>query len=322
MGCRSPCAPVPARLPFYYGWVIVGLFVVDAVLCSTWSTMLLNMLTMGPLYLEWERAGQSRVLVSTMFGVGTMTAALMAPMAGRAIDRWGGQVMMPAALCIIGVGMLIISLTPTSLPWLLAPTFLLARGGAKCMTSPYRSAVLNQWFFKKRGKATATIILTQQCLTNFVVCPLYGMLLVTWGWRKASLLGFVLNVVAAPFFALLLFHTPESVGLLPDGVKQYSRLAEDEEESGEDEEESGEDEAHGGDVDAQKKEAQRQEQQGQEDGDSKEGGQEQEQEAFSFTRAEAFRTLPVWLLMFDGFCGAIIGKEDRNGLFCPLFVSK
>ena len=315
MGCRSPCAPVPARLPFYYGWVIVGLFVVDAVLCSTWSTMLLNMLTMGPLYLEWERAGQSRVLVSTMFGVGTMTAALMAPMAGRAIDRWGGQVMMPAALCIIGVGMLMISLTPTSLPWLLAPTFLLARGGAKCMTSPYRSAVLNQWFFKKRGKATATIILTQQCLTNFVVCPLYGMLLVTWGWRKASLLGFVLNVVAAPFFALLLFHTPESVGLLPDGVKQYSRLAEDEEESGEDE-------AHGGDVDAQKKEAQRQEQQGQEDGDSKEGGQEQEQEAFSFTRAEAFRTLPVWLLMFDGFCGAIIGKEDRNGLFCPLFVSK
>ena len=73
--------------------------------------MLLNMLTMGPLYLEWERAGQSRVLVSTMFGVGTMTAALMAPMAGRAIDRWGGQVMMPAALCIIGVGMLMISLT-------------------------------------------------------------------------------------------------------------------------------------------------------------------------------------------------------------------
>eukprot|EP01046_Picozoa_sp_COSAG06_P017647 COSAG06_NODE_1206_length_10270_cov_8.055255_10_plen_390_part_00 len=230
MGCRSPCAPVPARLPFYYGWVIVGLFVVDAVLCSTWSTMLLNMLTMGPLYLEWERAGQSRVLVSTMFGVGTMTAALMAPMAGRAIDRWGGQVMMPAALCIIGVGMLMISLTPTSLPWLLAPTFLLARGGAKCMTSPYRSAVLNQWFFKKRGKATATIILTQQCLTNFVVCPLYGMLLATWGWRKASLLGFVLNVAAAPFFALLLFHTPESVGLLPDGVKQYSRLAEDEDE--------------------------------------------------------------------------------------------
>ena len=50
MGCRSPCAPLPARLPFFYGWVIVGMFIIDMVLCSTWPTMLLNMLTMGPLY--------------------------------------------------------------------------------------------------------------------------------------------------------------------------------------------------------------------------------------------------------------------------------
>eukprot|EP01043_Picozoa_sp_COSAG02_P080723 COSAG02_NODE_19337_length_887_cov_0.913706_1_plen_249_part_10 len=226
-GCRSPCAGLPPALPFYYGWVIVGLFVIDAVVCSTWSTMLLNMLTMGPLYLSYERDGVSRVIVSLMFSIGTLSAALMAPMAGRAIDRLGGHVMMPVALCIIGAGMLMLALTPTSLPWLLAPTFLLARGGAKCMTSPYRSAVLNQWFETKRGKATATIILTQQCLTNFVVCPLYGQLLLTWGWRKASLLGFVLNIAAAPFFALLLFHTPESVGLLPDGLKKYSRVADD-----------------------------------------------------------------------------------------------
>lgn len=191
MACSdsSPCAPLPAKLPFFYGWVVVGLFVVDAVLCSTWTTMLLNMLTMGPLYLSFESDGVSRVFVSSMFGIGTLTAALLAPTAGRAIDRWGGQVMMPIALCIIGTGMLMISLVPTSAAWLLAPTFLFARGGAKCMTSPYRSAVLNQWFYKKRGKATATIILTQQCLTNFVVCPLYGLLLVSWGWRKASLLG-------------------------------------------------------------------------------------------------------------------------------------
>ena len=90
----SPCAPMPAKLPFFYGWVVVGLFVVDAVLCSTWTTMLLNMLTMGPLYLSFESDGVSRVFVSSMFGIGTLTAALLAPTAGRAIDRWGGQVMM------------------------------------------------------------------------------------------------------------------------------------------------------------------------------------------------------------------------------------
>ena len=37
-------------------------------------------------------------------------------------------------------------------------------------------------------------------------------------------------------------------------------------------------------------------------------------EAYSFTRAEAFRTVPVWLLMFDGFCGAIIGVGCSQSL--------
>jgi MFS family permease len=198
-------------------------------------------------------------------------------------------------LCIIGIGMLMISLVPTSAAWLLAPTFLFARGGAKCMTSPYRSAVLNQWFFKKRGKATAAIMITNQCLTNFMICPLYGMLLVSWGWRKATLLGVVCNFVAAPLFALLLFHTPESVGLLPDGKKKlYAHLPEDEHDSLLDEDE---------DEDRSQKT--------QPGASESKGGQDDKEnepeEAFSFTRAEAFRTLPVWLLMFDGFCGAIIG---------------
>ena len=296
MGCRSPCAPLPARLPFFYGWVIVGMFIIDMVLCSTWPTMLLNMLTMGPLYQSWEDDGVSRVQVSLMFSIGTLCAALMAPMAGRAVDRFGGQVMMPVALCVIGAGMLMIALTPTSLPWLLAPTFLLARGGAKCMTSPYRPAVLNQWFEAKRGKATATIMITNQCLTNFIVCPLYGQLLLTWGWRKASFLGFVLNVVAAPFFGLLLFHTPESVGLLPDGLKKYSRIADDEHDDSDD------DTTRPNKLGAI----------------TADRPPERKEEVFSFTLAEAFRTLPVWLLMFDGFCGAIIGVGCSQSLLQTL----
>jgi MFS family permease len=284
MGC-SPCTALPARLPFYYGWVIVGLFIFDAVVCSTWTTMLLNMLTMGELYLSFEKDGVSRVLVSSMFAVGTISAALLSPVAGRAIDRWGGQVMMPMALCVLGVGCLMIALVPTSSPWLLAPTFFFARGGAKCMTSPYRSAVLNQWFYSKRGKATATIIITQQCLTNFVVCPVYGMLLISWGWRKASFLGFFLNVGAAPLFGLLLFHTPESVGLLPDGAKAYARLsAEDDSEA------AAESSSEPGPGAEEKPNGEVTEPAG---GEGRQAEQDQrEEQTFSFTRAEAFRTLP------------------------------
>ena len=72
--------------------------------------------------------------------------------------------------------------------------------------------------------------------------------------------------------ALLLFHTPESVGLLPDGMKKYARISDDDDADSES--------AHPSKL------------------ETAEGDQEQEQEqVFSFTRAEAFRTLPVWLLM-------------------------
>ena len=214
-------------------------------------------------------------------------------------------------------------------------------------------AVLNQWFFAKRGKATALIIITQQvrpALSSLAAAALQlvsglrpcaradhgsdhgstprgsaaavrdelhglpavrcvhcgsklaewspehdppatcaGVLLVSWGWRSASLLGFVMNLGAAPLFAMLLFHTPESVGLLPDGAApRYSPLADDDD-GGEELEDKpiiaggGSSQTQPGVVAAAAGEV---------------------GEAFSFTREEAFRTLPVWLLMFDGFCGA------------------
>ena len=217
--------------------------------------------------------------------------------------------MMPVALCVVATGMLMIALVPPSAAWLLAPTFFFARGGAKCMTSPYRSAVLNQWFYTKRGKATATIIIAQQCLTNFVICPLYGVLLLHIGWRQASFIGVFLCLGFAPLFALLLFHTPESVGLLPDGKdkvkrqQQYTRLDEEGVQADEADEGGGAKHEREQLLDSRTPEKQ-----------PAATVRIESSDAFSFTRAEAFRTLPVWLLMFDGFCAAIIGVGCSQSL--------
>ena len=74
-----------------------------------------------------------------------------------------------------------------------------------------------------------------------------------------------------PVFGLFLFHTPESVGCLPDGSDGLG----------------------GGDGGSAKEEQEKK--------------KHVQHQAFSFTRQEALRTLPVYLLAFDGFCGAIIG---------------
>jgi MFS family permease len=64
--------------------------------------MLLNMLIMGPLYDTFQAAGVSRSFVATMFMIGTMAAAALSPLAGRAIDKFGGRVMVPVALTVMG----------------------------------------------------------------------------------------------------------------------------------------------------------------------------------------------------------------------------
>ena len=56
------------------------------------------------------------------------------------------------------------------------------------------------------------IIITQQCIVNFGLAPAFGLLMKSYGWRDASGLGVVLNFAFVPVFAMLLFHTPESVG--------------------------------------------------------------------------------------------------------------
>ena len=83
--------------------------------------------------------------------------------------------------------------------------------------SPYTNTILSQWFFRKRGLAISVVEMVSMTGTTFLVAQLWQHGLDTIGWRLTHELSGVCAALFAVPAGLLLYRTPESVGLQPDG---------------------------------------------------------------------------------------------------------
>jgi CBS domain containing-hemolysin-like protein len=78
----DPARCLAARLPFYYGWLVVAVaFVTMAVGVSARTAF---SLLLPPLLDEF---GWSRALVAGAFSFGFLVSAVLSPIAGRVMDR-------------------------------------------------------------------------------------------------------------------------------------------------------------------------------------------------------------------------------------------
>ena len=283
MGGASEAARVAldARCPCFYGWVIVAILVV--VQCASHiGSVLLNAITISYMMDEYELAGVSRPTFSLMWMLGTLCAGVGTFFAGRLIDRHGARVCMPAVMLVEAAFVLLMVHTGPgeALPWQLLPvSFFGIRLCSLGAVNPWINAVIGQWFFKRRGKAVAIKGFGNEIGVNLLLAPIFQALLDANGWRSANTIFAGLCVVVSLPAGLFLHHTPESVGCLPDGdhrirsTAAYSPVA------------------------------------GADDTDETETTQKKGPEAQrgSYTRAQAFRTLPIYLLAFDMFFAATIG---------------
>src|SRR5215217_802264 len=104
-----------SRLPFYYGWLIVGVaFITMAVGVSarTAFSLLLPPLT--------DEFGWDRGLVAGAFSFGFLASALLSPVAGRVMDRHGPRVVICGGVCLMATGLLTAPLI--TVPWQLYAT--------------------------------------------------------------------------------------------------------------------------------------------------------------------------------------------------------
>ncbi len=206
------------RLPFFYGWVIVGIAFVTMAISVTARTAF--SLLMPPLIAEF---GWDRGLAAGAFSFGFLVSAVLGPTVGRAVDRHGPRPIVLLGVVLLGGGML--GATQIGSPLGLYLTLgLLVGGGVNCMGYTVQSLYLPQWFARRRGLAIG-IAFSGVGIGSILLLPWLQHVIQTDGWRSACwIIGVLVLAVLGPI-NLFIWHQPADLGLTSDGDAVGSSLA-------------------------------------------------------------------------------------------------
>lgn len=203
-------ASLAKRLPFFYGWIVVGVVFVTMALGVNARTAF--SLLMPPIL---EEFGWQRGVTAGAFSFGFLVSAVLSPTLGRLMDTRGPRTVMLLGVAATGAGLLLATLG--SQPWHLYTTLgVLVGAGSVCLGYTGQTLFLPNWFVRRRGLATG-IAFAGVGAGSILLFPWFQQMIQTAGWRSACItLGIVLLVVAGPL-NLLLRRRPEDLGLAPDG---------------------------------------------------------------------------------------------------------
>lgn len=203
-------ARLAKRLPFYYGWVVVGVVFVTMALGVNARTAF--SLVFAPIIDEfgWERG-----LTAGAFSFGFIVSAVMSPLMGRFMDQRGPRIVLEIGVFSMGLGLILATFMTSPLHLYL--TFgLLVGVGSICMGYTGQSLFLPNWFVRKRGFAVS-IAFAGVGVGSILLLPWMQSVIDASGWRTAcGTLGVIILVILAPL-NLLVRRSPRDLGLEPDG---------------------------------------------------------------------------------------------------------
>lgn len=204
------------RMPFFYGWTIVGLTFATSMITAGISGYGLSFFVV-PMS---EALGVTRAEFSsiTLF---RLAAIPIVPVLGLLVDKKEGpRLVIVIASIAAGLSLIASSFVQNMLQFYL--TFgiffgiaMMAMGGQ--LVGP---AVLAKWFVKRRARVMAISAIGISG-GGFVIAPIAGQLVEQFGWRDAwFILGIGMILVIAPAALIFMRRQPSDVGLVPDGVSQ------------------------------------------------------------------------------------------------------
>lgn len=199
--------------PFYYGWVILAVATVAAIMTSPGQTFAVS------IFLERfiDELDISRSLVSTLYTIGTLFGSFALPIVGRQFDRRGARITMTVIALLFGLACLYMGFVQNAL--MLGIGFMLIRMLGQGSLSMVSTNLINQWWVRHRGPILG-LSGTIMALVGVGGAPnLISWMIPQFGWRTTyMLLGAALLLIMTPLSWLLVRNRPEDHGLLPDGA--------------------------------------------------------------------------------------------------------
>ena len=208
---RSMNRSLIQRLPFFYGWVVVG-----CVMCSSIVRQAAAVATLSIFIVPMtDEFGWSRTGISGAVSLGGVLGALVAPFIGPLFDRHGSRALLVVSAVTVS-GCCVALAGTQGLLW-----FYVAFGLSRLMFStPFEigtTSAVTKWFVRRRARAMSLLIMsTGAGLTIVPLVVAAAIDIADWraAWLTLAVIAIVLGVIPQ---WLLLVRRPEDVGLEPDG---------------------------------------------------------------------------------------------------------
>ena len=160
-----------------------------------------------------EDMGWSRSMLATTLFLRSVGMALMAPLAGRIIDRFGAKPVMAAGTLVVGIGLIAAGLVDRL--WQLNVIFFLTGCGLAATTMIPSSLILSNWFVSRRGTAMS-LAFVGTGLGGAFMAPAANWVILEYSWRAAfALCGAAILLIVVPVILLVIHDRPSDIGLEP-----------------------------------------------------------------------------------------------------------
>jgi len=168
--------------------------------------------------------GWSRSEVMVAWSISFLVMGAASPFVGRIVDRYGPRKIIAIGAFIGGLGFIPLSFMDSL--WHFYAGYAVIGIGMAAMGTVSTSAVVSNWFQRKRGLAVG-IMSAGIGVGGLVLAPLIGGYLIpAFGWRTAYLVMVLLMWALIPAVLAVIKAKPEDMGLNPDGAARPEATAE------------------------------------------------------------------------------------------------
>ncbi len=199
----------------FYGWRIVG----AGGTLQFLQSLLLNQAFGAYVAVLVEERGWSKTALSGAAALKSTEVAILGPVLGWMIDRFGTRGILRAGVVIFGIGFMLMSQIET-LTGFYAAFVVVALGAAMFSNMPVSIAIIH-WFEKKRARALSMCQFGQAVGGIFVVLVAWSIQ--TYGWRATAFGSGVVAILVGWPLASVMRNRPEDYGETVDGVPPAPR---------------------------------------------------------------------------------------------------
>lgn len=205
--------------PVFYGWwIMTAGVIINAVGTGVYNSS--STIFFLPITYSLKI---SRSATTLIFAVARIQIAVTGPLIGYLLDRYGPRVMVFVGALVMGLGYMLLYGTENYTYLIFIFAGVITLGNNLAFTHSVMTTV-NNWFVRRRALALA-IAGTAFGIGGTVIAPVLGYSVHIWGWRTTSVLAGILVMVFAMPASFFLRRSPESMGLLPDGLQPKNQTS-------------------------------------------------------------------------------------------------